>query len=124
MGGWTWLLAAKDASGKERFSSLQRRSKTLRGVVKSTFGAETLSCTAALDDFFLPANSVKAMIKTQQVPVTLRTDGVSLCDHIHLTKQVSEKRLLVEFSLIRESLEAGEHRIWNGLIHQDNPQMN
>ena len=106
MGGWIWLLSAKDASGKERFLPLQRRSKGLRGVVKSTFGAETLSCTAALDDFLLPANSVKAMIKTQRGPVTFRTDCVLLWDHFYLKKQVSEKRLLVELSLIREYLEA------------------
>ena len=87
---------------------MQWRSKTLRRVVKSTFGGETLSCTAALDDLFEPANSLKAMTKIGQVPVTLRTDCASLWDHIYLRKQVSEKRLLVELSLIREYFEAGD----------------
>ena len=42
------------------------------------------------------------------MPVTLRTDCGSLWDHIHLKKQVSEKRLLVELSLIIKYLEAGD----------------
>ena len=108
--GWIWVLAAKDESEKEKFLPLQWRSKTLRRVVKSTFGGETFSCTAALDDLFHLANSLKAMTKTAQVPVTLRTDCASLWDHIYLRKQVSEKTLLVELSLIREYLEAGDIR--------------
>ena len=108
VGGWICVLSAEDEFGKEKFSPLQWRSKTLRRVVKSTFGGETLSCTAALDDLFHLANSLKAMTKTGQVPVTLRTECGSLWDHICLRKQVSEKRLLVELSLIREYLEAGD----------------
>ena len=108
MGGWIRVLSAKDESGKEKFSPLQWRSKTLRRVVRSTFGGETLSCTATLDDLFHLANSLKAMTKTGQVQATLRTDCASLWDHIYLRKQVSEKRLLVELSLIREDLEAGD----------------
>ena len=78
VGGWIWVLSATDESGKEKFSPLQWRSKTLRRVVKSTFGGETLSCTAALDDLFHLANSLKAMTRTGQMPVTLRTDRASL----------------------------------------------
>ena len=76
--------------------------------MKSTFDGETLSCTAALDDLFHLANSLKGMTKTRQVPVTLRIDCASSCDHIHLRKQVSENRLLVELSLIKEYLVAGD----------------
>ena len=63
--GWIWVLSAKDASGKEGFSPLQSRSRTLRRVVKSTFGGETLSCTATFDNLFHLASSLKAMIKTR-----------------------------------------------------------
>ena len=108
VGGWIWVLSAKDGSRKERFSPVQWRSKTLRRVVKSTVGGETLSFTAALDDLFHLANSLKAMLRTRQVPMTLHTDCASLWDHIYLEKQVSEKRLLMELSLIREYLEAGD----------------
>ena len=38
VGGWIWVLSAKDASGKEMFSPLQWRSRTLGRVVKSTSG--------------------------------------------------------------------------------------
>ena len=101
-----WVLSGKDAYEKERFSTLQWRSKTLRRVVKSTLGGETLSCRAALEDLFVFANSLKALIRTRQIPVTLRTCCASLWDHIYLKKQVSEKRLLVELSRIREDFEA------------------
>ena len=108
VGGWIWILASSDTKGNERFSTLQWRSKTLRRVVKSTFGGETLSCTAALDDLFHIANALKAIIKTTPIPVTLRTDCASLWDHIYLKKQVTEKRLLVELSLIRDYIESGD----------------
>ena len=106
VGGLIWVLSAKDASQKERFSPLQWRSKTLRRVVKSTFGGGTVSCTAALDNLLHLADSLKAMIRTGQVLVTLRTDCVSLWDHIYLNKQLSGKRLQVELSPIIESLQA------------------
>ena len=42
------------------------------------------------------------------MPVTLRTDCALFWDHIYLKKQVSEKRLLVELSLMRAYFEAGD----------------
>ena len=51
VGGWIWVLSAKDASVKETFSPLQW-SNILQRVAKSTFGGKTLSCTAAPADLF------------------------------------------------------------------------
>ena len=81
MGGWIWVLAAKDVSVKGKCSLLQWGSKTLGRGLKSTFSRERLPCTAALDDLLHLANSLKAVIKTRQVPVTFLTNCASLWDH-------------------------------------------
>ena len=103
-----WVALTSGCDGKrEMFCLINWKSRTLRRVVKSTFAGETLACSACVDEMFLISNWMREFVG-KGMPVTLQTDCASLFDHIYLQKAVSEKRLLVELSVIKEAIAAGE----------------
>ena len=56
---------------------------------------------------FLISNLMREIVG-KGMPVTIRTDCASLLDHIYLQKPVSEKRLLVELSVMKDAIAADE----------------
>ena len=75
--------------------------------MKLTLAAETLACSACLDDLFLLSNLLREMVGTT-IPVTFRTDCASLFDHIYLQKAVTEKRLLIEQAVTHDGIQNGK----------------
>lgn len=91
------------------FSPITWQSKRIRRVARSTLAAETLAMADAIDNgIFLAALYTELMsgkADPPQLPITCLTDCHSLCDAIKSTKQVSEKRLRLEISNIRELIQ-------------------
>ena len=78
--------------------------------MKSTLAGETLALTDLVDELVVMRDTVRRMTGT--APRTIaRTDCMSLHDHIMKGKQVSEKRLHVELSMLKEVVEKKECEI-------------
>jgi hypothetical protein len=101
-GGYFIALFGSNGS----FSLLTWQSKRIRRVVSSTIATETLAMTDAIDTgMYLASLFMEVMFGVSQrtgLPIVCLTDCHSLKDAIDSTKQVSEKRLRVEVSSIRE----------------------
>ena len=107
MGGWLWTLTFECDGKRDPFCLIKWKSRTLRRVVKSTFVAETLACSACVDDMFLMSNLMHDVVGIQ-MQIALRTDCGSFFDHIYLQKAISEKRLLLELSVIKDVIASGK----------------
>ena len=83
------------------------RSRKLRRVARSTFAAETLMATDAIDATYL-LQYLCMEVFGERIRAECYTDCHSLYDHVRLHKQIAEKRLLVEIKSIRESIATGE----------------
>ena len=91
------------------FSPLTWQSKRIRRTVRSTLAAETLAMTEAIDNAVFLASLYTELslgkAAPSKLPIVCFTDCRSLWDALKSTKQVSEKRLRLEISSIRELLE-------------------
>ena len=109
-GGYLLLLAGTDG----KFSPLWWNSKRIRRVVRSTLAAETLSMSEAVDMAIFVATLFSELTcgeaKAQNIPIQCVTDCKSLVDAIKSQKFVSEKRLRIEISGLKELLESGQIR--------------
>ena len=82
----------------------------MKRVVKSTLAGETLALADLVDELVVMRDTLKRMTGT--APKTIaRTDCMSLHDHIMKGKQVSEKRLHVELSMLKEVVKNKECEI-------------
>ena len=99
----------------QRFHVLTWRCRRLKRVCRSTFAAETIAAAEALDELFLVTSLTndtfdrlrkRTLVDT---PPTLCTDCRSLSDHVETRKlPVTEKRLMVELSVITECVDRDE----------------
>ncbi|CAG2211672.1 unnamed protein product [Mytilus edulis] len=91
------------------FSPITWQSKRIRRVARSTLAAETLAMADAIDSGIFIASLYTELMYGKadptQLPITCLTDCHSLLDAIKSTKQVSEKRLRLEISSIRELIQ-------------------
>ncbi|CAC5413705.1 unnamed protein product [Mytilus coruscus] len=90
------------------FSPITWQSKRIR-VARSTLAAETLAMADAIDSGIFVASLYTELMYGKadptQLPITCLTDCHSLWEAIKSTKQVSEKRLRLEISSIRELIQ-------------------
>ena len=104
------LVFLQGRNGK--YMLLTWQSRKLKGVVKSTFIAETLALQEAIKasimikTMFLEILNVDA--HNQILPIKCVTDSKSLHDAVYSTKTLTEKRLKTELCGIRESLDKQE----------------
>ena len=105
-GGYVILLVGEDG----KFSPISWSSKKIRRVVRSTLAGETLACADAVDEgMFL--SSLYAELTTgtadpKLLPLVCVTDCKSLADAVKSTKSVTEKRLRLDISAIKELIES------------------
>ena len=80
------------------------RSFKIKRVVRSTIAAETMALVEAIDNglYFC---SMLFEITGQKLPIDCYVDNKSLCENIHSTKSVDEKRLRLDIAAIREFLD-------------------
>ena len=114
-GGLLWMMVENGPDRTQRFHVLTWRCRRLKRVCRSTFAAETIAAAEALDELFLVTSLTndtfdrlrkRTLVAT---PPTLCTDCRSLSDHVETRKlPVTEKRLMVELSVITESVDRDE----------------
>ena len=114
-GGLLWNLVENGPENKQKFHLLTWRCRRLRRVCRSTFAAETMAATEAMDELFMLKslfNDTFGRMKNKKIldsPPILNTDCRSLYDHVENRKlPVTEKRLMVELSALSEGVENGE----------------
>ena len=86
-------------------------SNKVKRVVRSTLAAETLAFTEAADTAFFVQKLIIEILATKsdsQYSIICLTDSQSLYETIGTSHQVSDKRLRVEVSAIREMVERAE----------------
>lgn len=102
------LIGLMGEGGK--FSPLCWQSKKIRRVVRSTLAGETLALSDGIDNaiflttLFSELTTGNAELNTP--PLICVTDNHSLFDALKSTKQVSEKRLRLEISSIKELMQS------------------
>jgi len=107
-GGYLILLVGQ--SGK--FSPIWWNSKKIRRVVRSTLAAETISMSEAIDmavflaTLFAELTTGKPQPKI--LPIVCVTDCKSLFEAVQSSKFVTEKRLRIDISGIREIIDSGQ----------------
>lgn len=104
------LVMLMDKMGK--FSPLYWNSKRIRRVVRSTLAGETLALADGIDSGIFIATLYAELTTGKTVPellpVVCITDNHSLFDAIKSTKLVSDKRLRLEISSIKELIQKGQ----------------
>ena len=84
----------------------------MRRVARSTLAAETLSFADGMDTAqFVGQLSEEMQLISSDTPVKMITDSRSLFDAANTSSQITDRRLRVEMSAIRESKEKGEVEI-------------
>ena len=99
------LIMLKGRNGK--YSVLNWKSKKIKRTVKSTEAAEALALQEGAELAFVTQSFMNELTGVL-VPITLRTDNKSLWQNIHSTKQLSDERLQIDISIMREMVEKNE----------------
>jgi len=86
-----YLIFMKGKNGK--VCPIAWSAKKIKRVVKSTLAAEALSLVEGLDACYFVRSMLQEMFRVKDIPIKCFTDNKSLCQNIHSTKLISEKRL-------------------------------
>lgn len=104
------LIALMEKTGK--FSPLFWQSKKIRRVVRSTLAGETLAMSYGIDNAMflamLYSELTTGKADLNALPLICVTDNHSLFDALKSTKQVTEKRLRLEISGVKELIHANK----------------
>ena len=79
-------------------------SKKIKRVVRSTLAAETLETIEGVDMALYISTLITEMLTIQQIPIVCITVCQSLCDAVKSNRHVSEERLRMELSGLKELL--------------------
>lgn len=118
-GGHLIVLMGEDG----KFSPLAWQSKRVKRVVRSTLAAETLAMSDGIDNAVFLAMLFSELTTggtEHSPPITCVTDNHSLADALKSTKSVSEKRLRLEMSSIKELIQMQriERVLWSNTKEQ------
>ena len=100
------LIFLKGKNGK--ICPVSWGSKKIRRVVKSTLAAEALSLVEGIDACYFVRSMLQEMFKVKDVIIRCFTDNKSVCQNIHSTKLISEKRLRMDLASVKESVSTGD----------------
>ena len=101
-----YLIFMKGKNGK--VCPIAWSAKKIKRVVKSTLAAEALSLVEGLDACYFVRSMLQEMFRVKDIPIKCFTDNKSLCQNIHSTKLISEKRLRLDLASIKESVCMGD----------------
>ena len=119
-GGHLILLMGENG----RFSPICWQSKRIRRVVRSTLAGETLALADGIDNAIFLATLFSELTvgdcKHRGLPIVCVTDNHSLLDAVKSTKSVTEKRLCLEISNVKELIQSGtiQHIMWSASKEQ------
>ena len=103
-GGHIIFLVGKNGN----YSPNSWQSKKIWHVVKSTLAAETLALQEGAENCYILRSIIDGIYQLQleeSVQVKCLTDNQSLCDTLHSTKGISDKRLKVDICMICKMIE-------------------
>ena len=104
-GGYIIFMVDSDGS----CAPIEWQSVRIRRVVRSTLAAETLAMAVALDAAMLIEAMWREMVGPHyNISIVGITDCHSLFDAVNSSKAVTDKRLRMEISMLREMQERGE----------------
>lgn len=103
-GGYLIILKGKNG----RICPITWSSSKIKRVVKSTLAAEALSLVDGVDACYFVRSILQEMFKVKDIKIKCFTDNKSLCQNIHSTKLISEKRLRMDLASIKESVSTGD----------------
>ncbi|KAL2093504.1 hypothetical protein ACEWY4_010816 [Coilia grayii] len=115
------LIVLMGENGK--FSPLSWQSKRVKRVVRSTLAGETLAMSEGIDNAIFLAmlfSELTSGCTDHSPPIICVTDNHSLVDALKSTKSVSEKRLRLEISSIKElvQMQKIERVLWSNTKEQ------
>lgn len=119
-GGHLIFLVGEDG----KFSPISWQSKRIRRVVRSTLAGETLALADGIDNGMcisaLYSKITTGNIALNNLPIICVTDNHSLFDAVKSTKSVTEKRLRLEISSIKELIHSGNIKqiLWSATKQQ------
>ena len=79
----------------------------IKRVVRSTIAAETLSLQTGIEEAVYLKKMITEILNVE-LPVTAVVDNRSLVEALHSTKLIDDKRLRIDISSIKQSIEIGE----------------
>ena len=95
-----------------KYAPLSWNSKKIKRMVKSTIAAETLALLEGSENCFWLGSIIKDMLDADYsplvFPIRALTDNQSLCDAVHSTKTIEDKRLKIDIGILREMLHKQE----------------
>jgi hypothetical protein len=102
-----YVIFMKGTNGK--YSPICWRSRKLKRIAKSTMAAECQALSEGADEVFAIRGFLRELMGTEiNLPIVMRTDNNNLAQSAYSTKMVSDKRLQMDISLLREMLEKEE----------------
>ena len=119
-GGHLILLMGENG----RFSPICWQSKRIRRVVRSTLAGETLALADGIDNAIFLATLFSELTvgdcKHRGLPIVCVTENHPLLDAVKSTKSVTEKRLCLEISNVKELIQSGtiQHIMWSASKEQ------
>eukprot|EP00171_Calliarthron_tuberculosum_P023237 IDg23237t1 len=112
------IILLADDNGKA--SVIHYASWKCRRVTRSVLAAEIYALSACFDFCFTFAHDL-ANILGKKIPIFLFTDSKSIFDTITKLSSVSEKRLLIDISSLRQSYSSGEISNIGHILSEFNP---
>ena len=114
-GGHVIFLKGKNG----RICPISWSAKKIKRVVKSTLAAEALALVEGLDACYFIKSILCEMFLVKEVIIRCFSDNKSLCQNVHSTKLISEKRLRMDLASIKESVSSGDISVtWVPNNHQ------
>ena len=101
-----YIIFVQDDSGK--CVPVTWASKKIRRVARSSLTAETLAAVETIDSAIVVKRFVEEILFTNLPPITLFVDNKSLYDSAQTTNVISDKRLLIDMSALRQMIEDNE----------------
>ena len=99
-----YVIFLKGANGN--YSPVCWRSKKLKRIAKSTMAAEGQALGEGADEAFAIQGFIRELVgKGSTLPITIRSDNYNLVQAVYSTNTISDKRLQMDISLLREMIE-------------------
>ena len=106
-----YIILLIDSEGN--VAPISWQSHKIRRIVRSTIAAETLAMSDALDAGILIASMWKEFVGVQcETMVEGITDCYSLYESVNSTKSLSDKRLRIEMSMLRQMQDRNEVKLF------------
>ena len=100
------LISLSDQQGAR--CPIYWESRKIRRVVKSTLAAETLALADAAETAVYITHIIRELIGSVNIPIVCYTDNKSLVDVLESKKNVDDKRLRIDLSVLRDMIHKKE----------------